>query len=105
MMKIKAVLFGATGMIGSGVLLECLDEAEVESVLVIGRRSCGKTLAKLKEIIHDNFLDYSAIEGELSGFNTCFFCLGVASAGKSEEEYHLVTHDYVVKAARLYPTG
>ncbi len=99
--KIKAVLFGATGMIGSGVLIECLDNVEVESVLVIGRRSCGKRHEKLKEIIHDNFLDYSIIEGELSGYNVCFFCLGVSAIGMSEEQYHIITHDYSVKAAEV----
>jgi uncharacterized protein YbjT (DUF2867 family) len=99
--KIKAILFGATGMIGSGVLIECLDSVEVGSVLAISRRSTGKKHEKLKEIIHDNFLDYSAIEGELSGYNACFFCLGAASAGMSEEQYHLITHDYAVKAAEV----
>ena len=101
MEKIKTILFGATGMIGSGVLIECLDNAEVASVLVIGRRSCGKKHEKLKEIIHDNFLDYSLIEGELSGYNACFFCLGVSSVGMSEEQYHIITHDYVVTAAEV----
>lgn len=101
MEKIKTILFGATGMIGSGVLIECLDNAEVEFVLVIGRRSCGKKHEKLKEIIHDNFLGYSMIERELSGYNACFFCLGVSSVGMSEEQYHNITHDYVVKAAEV----
>jgi uncharacterized protein YbjT (DUF2867 family) len=99
--KIKAIVFGATGMIGSGVLIECIENAAVGSVLVISRRSTGKKHEKLKEIIHDNYLDYSAIEGELSGYNACFFCLGTASAGKSEEQYHLITHDYAVKAAEV----
>jgi len=88
-------------MIGSGVLIECLDNAEVESVLAIGRRSCGKEHEKLKEIIHDNSLDYSPIEGEISGYNACFFCLVVSSTGMAEDQYHIITHDYVVKAAEV----
>ena len=101
MKKIRVIIFGATGMIGSGVLIECLDNPEVESVLIIGRRSCGKEHEKLKEIIHDNFMDYANIEKDLSGYNACFFCLGVSSAGMSEEQYHIITHDYVVKAAEV----
>lgn len=99
--KIDAVLFGATGMIGSGVLIECLEHPEVRSVLVIGRKSCGVKHQKLTEVIHQNFLDYSAIEQKLSGYSACFFCLGISSNGMSEEEYHTITHDYAVKAGEV----
>jgi len=99
-MKIKAVLFGATGMVGEGVLYKALDHVDVESVLVIGRRSCGVNHPKLKELLHSDFYDYSAIEEQLSGYNTCWFCLGVTSVGKKEEEYRRLTYDLTMQAAR-----
>jgi uncharacterized protein YbjT (DUF2867 family) len=98
-MEIKAIIYGATGMIGQGVLIECLEHPDVKSILIIGRRSGKKKHKKLKQIILDDFLDYSTIEKDLSGYNACFFCLGVSSTGMSEREYHLITHDYAVKAA------
>ena len=98
-MTIKVILFGASGMIGKGVLLECLEHPNVSKILAIGRRSCGVEHPKLNEIIHTDFLDYSTIEEKLSGFNACFFCLGVPSSGMTEQDYHLITHDYTVKAA------
>ena len=100
-MKINAILFGATGMIGKGVLLECLEHPNVSKILVIGRRSCGVEHPKLNEIIHTDFLNYSTIEEKLAGFNACFFCLGVSSSGMTEQDYHLITHDYAVKAAEV----
>jgi hypothetical protein len=101
MMKIKAVLFGATGMVGEGVLYKALEHEDVESVLVIGRRSCGVKHPKLKELIHSDFYNYSAIEDQLTGWNACFFCLGVTSVGKSEEEYRRLTYDLTMQAARM----
>ena len=87
----KVILFGATGMVGQGVLRECLLDASVESVLAVGRSPTGQRHAKLREIMHDNFLDYSAIEPQLAGYDTCFFCLGVSSVGMSEQRYrHLI---------------
>jgi uncharacterized protein YbjT (DUF2867 family) len=96
----KVILFGATGMVGKGVLRECLLDAEVESVLAIGRRATGVRHDKLREIVHKDFSDFSAIEGELSGCDACFFCLGVSSAGMSEQEYSRVTYDVTMAAAR-----
>lgn len=75
-MKIRAIVTGATGMVGEGVLQECLRHDQVEEVLVIGRRSCGITHSKLKEIIHSDFCNLSAIRHQLAGFNACFFCMG-----------------------------
>ncbi|KPL13670.1 MAG: epimerase [Bacteroides sp. SM1_62] len=98
-MRINAILFGATGMIGQGVLIEALEHPQVASVLSISRRSCGVQHTKLTEIIHDDFLDYAAIKDQLSGFDACFFCLGVSSAGISPETYYAITHDYAVAAA------
>jgi uncharacterized protein YbjT (DUF2867 family) len=97
----KVILFGATGMVGQGVLHECLLDADVESVLVIGRSSTGQRHAKLREILHDNFLDFSAIESELRGYDACFFCLGVSSIGMNEERYRHLTYDITMAAATM----
>jgi len=95
----KVILFGATGMVGQGVLRECLLDADVESVLVIGRSSTGQRHAKLREIIHNDFMDYSGIESQLAGFDACFFCLGVSSIGMNEERYRHLTYDITMAAA------
>ncbi len=95
----KVILFGATGMVGQGVLRECLLDADVESVLVIGRSSTGQRHARLREILHDNFWDFSAIESELGGYDACFFCLGVSSVGMNEERYRHLTYDVTMAAA------
>jgi uncharacterized protein YbjT (DUF2867 family) len=95
----KVILFGATGMVGQGVLRECLLDADVASVLVVGRSPTGQRHDKLREIMHDNFLDYSAIESELAGFDACFFCLGVSSVGMDEERYRHLTYDITLAAA------
>jgi uncharacterized protein YbjT (DUF2867 family) len=99
-MSIRAILFGGTGMVGEGVLHEALHDATVESILVIGRRPCNVNHQKLNEILHNDFYDYSAIEERLRGYNACFFCLGVTSLGKSEEEYRRLTYDLTMAAAR-----
>jgi uncharacterized protein YbjT (DUF2867 family) len=96
----KVVLFGATGMVGQGVLRECLLDAEVESVLAVGRNPTGQRHAKLHEIVHDDFLDFSRIESQLAGYDACFFCLGVSSLGMSEEQYRRLTYDITLAAAR-----
>jgi uncharacterized protein YbjT (DUF2867 family) len=95
----KVVLFGATGMVGQGVLRECLLDPDVTRVLAIGRSASGQAHAKLRELLHDNFLDYAAIESELTGFDACFFCLGVTSVGLTEERYRHLTHDITLAAA------
>jgi hypothetical protein len=98
-MKIKAIVFGAKGMVGEGVLLKTLDHKNVESVLVIGRRSYKMIHEKLKQLIHHDFFDYSAIEEHLKGYNACFFCLGVSSVGMSEQDYTRITYDLTLQAA------
>jgi uncharacterized protein YbjT (DUF2867 family) len=95
----KVILFGATGMVGQGVLRECLLDPGIESVLVVGRSPTGQQHAKLREILHGNFLDFSAIESELAGYDACFFCLGVTSVGLSEESYRQLTYDITMAAA------
>jgi NAD dependent epimerase/dehydratase family len=98
-MKINAIVFGATGMVGEGVLHEALNHPNVESVLVIGRRSCNVKHQKLKELVHNDFFDYSAIQNQLKGYNACYFCLGVTSIGKDEKEYTHLTYDLTMQAA------
>ncbi len=98
-MEIKAVIFGSTGMIGKGVLYECLDSDSVKAVLVINRQTCGMKHPKLKEVIHKDFLDLSLLAVELSAYNTCYFCLGVSSAGLSEEAYRKITFDLTLSVA------
>jgi len=91
-MKIRAIVTGASGMVGEGVMLTCLDHPDVEKVLVIGRRPCGHTHPKLEEILHKDFFNLSAIEDQLTGYNACYFCLGVSSVGMKEEEYNKMTY-------------
>jgi len=96
----NVILFGATGMVGQGVLRECLLDPEIESVLSIGRSATGQRHAKLRELVHSNMFDFSGVEDRLSGFDACFFCLGVSSAGMSEENYRRVTFDLTIAAGR-----
>ncbi|HET6992160.1 MAG TPA: epimerase [Bacteroidia bacterium] len=91
-MKIRAIITGVTGMVGEGVLHECLQHPDVEQVLVINRRPCGLSHPKLKEIIHKDFFNVSPIQNQLTNYNACFFCLGVSSVGMKEEEYHQKTY-------------
>jgi uncharacterized protein YbjT (DUF2867 family) len=95
----NVIVFGATGMVGSGVLVECLDDPRVHSVLVIGRSPCGVTHAKLRELLRSDFFDYSDAAADLTGFDACFFCLGVSAAGKDEATYHRLTYDLTIAAA------
>jgi hypothetical protein len=91
-MKIRAIITGTTGMVGEGVLHECLLSPDVEAVLVINRRPCGVTHPKLKEIIHADFFDISPLRDQLSGYNACYFCLGVSSVGMNKETYYKMTY-------------
>jgi uncharacterized protein YbjT (DUF2867 family) len=96
----KVILFGATGMVGQGVLRECLHDPAVERVLVVGRSPTGVRHDKLKELVQRDFFDFSAAAAELSGYDACFFCLGVSSAGMTEADYRRVTFDITLAAAR-----
>ena len=82
MEKIKAIITGTTGMVGEGVLHECLNHPLVEQVLVVNRKSCGVVDEKLKEIIHSDFYDFNSIADQFAGYNAAFLCLGVTSVGK-----------------------
>lgn len=95
----KVTLFGASGMVGQGVLRACLQDEGVERVQSIVRRASGLRHDKLQEIIHSDFYDFSAIAPLMAGRDGCFFCLGVSSAGMSEADYHRVTHDITLAAA------
>jgi uncharacterized protein YbjT (DUF2867 family) len=96
----NAILFGASGMVGQGVLRELLLDAGVEKVLSIGRSATGKSDPKLTEIVHADIADLSALRGRLAGYDACFFCLGVSSVGMNETDYRRVTYDFAVGAAR-----
>lgn len=96
----KVILLGATGMVGQGVLRECLLDPEVESILVIGRNVTLQRHEKLHEIVHNDLSDLSAIEGKLSGYDACFFCLGVSAVRMNEEAYRRVTYDLTISVAR-----
>jgi uncharacterized protein YbjT (DUF2867 family) len=91
--KLKVIITGATGMVGEGVLLVCLGDPDVEKVLIVNRRPSGKTHPKLKEVILDDFYDLSAAEEQLTGYDACFFCLGVSSVGMKMDAYRRVTYD------------
>lgn len=96
---IRAIITGATGMVGEGVLHECLQHPGVETVLIISRKPCGVTHPKLKEIIHADFFNISPIADQLSGYNACYFCLGVSSIGMKEAAYFKLTHTLTMEMA------
>jgi len=94
------IVVGATGMVGQGVLREALADPRVERVLTLGRRATGQTHPKLRELVHADLFDLSAVESQLAGFDACIYCLGVTSAGMSEAEYTRLTSDLTVAVAR-----
>ena len=96
----KVILLGATGMVGQGVLRECLLDPEVDRILAIGRKATVQQHEKLHQIVHHDLSDLSAMEGELVGYDACLFCLGVSSAGMQEEAYRRVTYDLAISIAR-----
>lgn len=97
----RVVVFGANGMVGGGVLRECLEDPDIESVLAVGRRACGLTHPKLRELIHADLFDLQSVSGELAGYDACFYCLGVSSAGMGEAEYRRVTYDLTVAVVEV----
>jgi len=96
---IRAIVTGSTGMVGEGVMYECLQNPLVEAVLVINRKPCGYTHAKLKEVIHADFFNVTPIQDLLKGYNACFFCLGVSSVGMNEEAYTKMTYTLTLHIA------
>jgi uncharacterized protein YbjT (DUF2867 family) len=97
---LNTLLFGATGMVGQGVLRECLLDPDVKLVQTIGRTVTGIQNPKLREIAHPDLWHYESIEEQLNGFDACFFCLGVASTGMAEPDYRHVTYDITIAAAQ-----
>jgi uncharacterized protein YbjT (DUF2867 family) len=96
----NVILFGSSGMVGQGVLRECLIDPDVANVLSIGRTVSGQQHAKLREIVHKDLADLSPVEDELRGFDACLWSLGVSSVGMKEEDYRRVTYDLTLGAAR-----
>jgi uncharacterized protein YbjT (DUF2867 family) len=94
------ILFGATGMVGQGVLRECVLAGDVDNVLAIGRTATAQQHAKLQEIVRSDLFDLSPIESRVSGFDACFFCLGVSAAGMSEQDYRRVTYELTISVAK-----
>jgi uncharacterized protein YbjT (DUF2867 family) len=97
----RVIITGSTGMVGEGVLLECLKHPEIDEVLVINRKPAGVSHPKLREVIHGDFFDLTPIAQQLTGFDACFFCLGVSSVGISTKEYTHITYDLTLGVARL----
>lgn len=95
----KVIITGTTGMVGEGVLHICLQDPRIESVLIINRKPLGRTHPKLKEILHTDFYDLSAVESDLKGYDACFFCLGISSIGMKEADYYKVTHTLTLHVA------
>ena len=95
----KVLIFGATGMVGQGVLRECLQASDVELVQTFGRAPTGKHHPKLREVVHAEMWHYDGIDDQLSDFDACFFCIGVTSSGMDEKAYTHLTHDLTLAAA------
>jgi uncharacterized protein YbjT (DUF2867 family) len=95
----RVVIFGATGMVGKGVLLECLDDARVDYILLVSRHSTDISHPKIREIVHADFMEFGSIQATLTNLDACFYCLGVTAVGLSEPQYHHLTYDLTVAAA------
>lgn len=99
--RVNVIVFGATGMVGQGVLRECLLDPSVEAVLAVGRSATGQDHVKLREIVRLDLFDLAPIEDELSGWDACFFCLGVSSVRMAEADYRRITYDLTLSVARM----
>jgi uncharacterized protein YbjT (DUF2867 family) len=97
----KVILFGATGMVGQGVLRECLRDDNVDGVLAVGRSGTGRTHPKLRELIRKDLFELGGVDEELQGYDACFFCLGVSAAGMSEADYTRMTYDLTLGWAKV----
>lgn len=96
----KIIVFGATGMVGQGVLRECLADDRVDLVLAVGRSPADAEHPKLRQVVRADLFSYGDVEGDLVGFDACFFCLGVSAAGMNESEYTTITYDLTLDTAR-----
>lgn len=97
----NVILTGATGMIGKGVLLECLDHPDIDKVLTIGRSTTGMIHEKLTELAHPDFTDFTGVKDALAGYDACYYCMGVSAAGMSEADYTRLTYDYALALAQV----
>ena len=95
----RVIIFGATGMVGAGALLESIEDARVTSILLVSRSTAGVSHPKVRELLHTDFFEYSRIQSEFASHDACFFCLGVSSARLEEQEYHRLTYDLTLAAA------
>lgn len=98
-MNLNIIITGASGMVGKGVLLECLDHQDVARVLSIGRTSLHIDHPKFNELIISDFLDYTGVTEQLTGYDACFLCMGVSASGMTEQQYHVLTYDYTLALA------
>jgi uncharacterized protein YbjT (DUF2867 family) len=103
-MKLKVIITGVTGMVGEGVLHECIHHPSVESILIVGRRASGITNPKVKELLVKDFFSLDEIKPDLQGYNACFFCLGVSAVGMKEADYERMTYQLTMHFATLLST-
>jgi uncharacterized protein YbjT (DUF2867 family) len=96
---VKVVIFGATGMVGKGVLLECLDDPRVEQVLLVSRQQSDVSHPKIQELLHHDFFVFSSVQSKFADLDACFFCLGISSVGMNENDYKRLTYDLTLAAA------
>ena len=96
----KVIITGATGMVGKGVLLECLDHLDITEVLSISRRSLGLSHSKCKELLHSDFSEFDSVADKLKGYDACYACMGVSAAGMNEAEYIRLTYDFTLALAK-----
>lgn len=97
----KVILFGASGMVGGGALRECIEDPRIDSILSVGRRTCGVVHAKVRDLVLPDLFELGRFRADLKGYDACFFCLGVSSAGLDEEAYRRVTFDLTMAVATL----
>ena len=97
----KVIVTGATGMVGKGVLIECLEDDQVTEVLSISRRSLGMEHPKLTELLHQDFSEFDSVKSQLNGYDACYACMGVSAAGMSEENYTRLTYDFTLALAKM----
>lgn len=97
----KIILTGATGMVGEGVLLECIQNPKVSEILIVGRRHYDIQNSKVKELLVPDFLRIKEFANQLNGYDACFFCAGISSVGMNEEKYTVITYDTTMAVAKV----
>jgi hypothetical protein len=97
--KMKVIILGSSGMVGQGLLLECIENKRITDILLVNRNPGNIKYEKVKEIVHRDFFDFSSIKDQLKGYDACFFCLGISSAGMNEEQYSKITYELTLSFA------